>query len=654
MQNPSKTTTRNKHFYRPELDGLRAIAVSLVILFHAFPQKLTGGFVGVDIFFVISGYLISTIILDEINDGRFTIVDFYKKRINRIYPALIFVLIACVVLSNLLLFRSEIKAFNLSLFFSTIFSANLYFLKTLNYFDNHAEDHPLLHLWSLGVEEQFYILWPVLLLYLAKKDKHFSIRLIATILAASFLLNVLFVSKLTSEVFYLPFTRFWELGAGSLCAFLLKDYNDKCANQHSSLEFKIHCNYLIIIGFLLIGLSATFVKTTQQFPGWIAILPVLGAALIIVYGHQSDIAKKILGNRFVVFIGLISYPLYLWHWPILSFGHIHYGYLMDKNTKLFLLLISVVLAIVTYYCIETPLRYKLHSKYKTVILFIILMMIGISSIVDNLNSIDGVNTENEMFFTEYKDYIGRYDWTTKNRTYCGYIDFNGLFSERLPAACLQRKQNKTNVMLWGDSHAFQLYYGLHKNLGQNFQIIQITSAGCRPLIEPQTNNQTKNCMLSNNKAIAEIKRLKPEVVIVAQKDLHESTDWNAFAKLLHGIGVIKVILVGPAPQWNQSLYRFVAKNYYNLSSTPKFLNSAVLNKDLIKVDGFLKSKYGDNPFIKYVSLIDVLCKERLGCLTFVEDADGKELTTFDYGHFGLKTSSFVSKTIISALPQHGL
>lgn len=637
--------TDENRFYRPEVDGLRAIAILFVVFFHAFPQRLTGGFIGVDIFFVISGYLISSIIFKEIDTGKFSILTFYKKRINRIYPALILVLLVSILISKAVLFKAEIADFNLSVFFSTIFLANIYFLNTLNYFDNSAENHPLLHLWSLGVEEQFYIFWPLLLILIARKSYYFSLRTVAFFLVTSFLLNLFFVSKFQSNVFYMPFTRLWELGFGSLCALILNNFGGKTIGRTASPR---NTNFMAILGIAMIFCSGLLIKSTDSFPGWVAIFPVLGAGLIIIYSGSSNIGKWLLGNRVLVFIGLISYPLYLWHWPVLAFGHIHYGYLMDKNIKLALIFVSVILAILTYYFVENPLRYKVFNTKKSLILFLILLLIGLYSGFSYLYLHKTNTTITDVFVSNHKNYVTLNDWTVKNRTNCGFIDYKGVLVDEIKKECIE-KNDKVGILLWGDSHAFQLYYGLQKTLGDKYQLNQLTSSGCRPFVDNGGNIETPNCKLSNLKALNHIKSLKPEIVIIAQKDLHDQTDWNLIANWLKSIGVRKVVLIGPAPQWHQYLYRYLAKQYQDITSIPNYLNNQVLNTDLIKVDQILKHKYAEHAFIQYVSLIDILCDEALGCMTFIEDSAGKELTTFDYGHLGLKASEFVSDVIFKNL-----
>lgn len=631
--------------YRPDIDGLRAIAVMLVVLFHAFPNRVTGGFIGVDIFFVISGYLITSIILKEISNKKFTILNFYKKRINRIYPALAFVLVSCIVVSKILFFKAEIAEFNLSVFFSTIFLANIFFLKTLNYFDNNAENHPLLHFWSLGVEEQFYIFWPILLIILAKKTNALALRIILVVLLTSFLLNLFFVSQYQSNVFYLPFTRFWELGFGSLCAFISR------GGSHNNLskQFGLFngADFLLALGLLLIICSELTIKTTSLFPGWYALFPVLGSGLILLYGEKSKLVVKVLANRLFVFIGLISYPLYLWHWPILSFSHVNLGYLMVGYVKLLLVLLSIFLAVITYYFIESPIRYKVSSSLKPVILFFSLLMIGLYSLVDYRQVTTSTLTDKDKFVSFYKSYVGKNDYVNKNRVYCSYIDQSGTFQEHIPSDCIIKDANNL-IVLWGDSHAYQLFSGLKNNLNHQYSLSQLTSSGCHPSL-PSHNHSSINCNKANEKALDEIRVSKPSIVVLAQKDSHDLTDWDALAVELRKLGVQRVILLGPVPQWNQYLYRYLAKNYSNLKDIPAYIGGSVLNRTILDLDVSLKKQYSQSTTLEYISLIDLFCLPSRGCLSFVSGSN--ELTTFDYGHLSLSASEMVAQKLTGSISQ---
>src|ERR1700737_3717839 len=293
--------------YRPDIDGLRAIAGSLGVTIHAFPEAMPGGFIGVDIFFVISGFLITGIIVRELDQQRFSLMTFYKRRIRRIFPALIVVLCATLVLGWLWMLPAAYAQLSTDVFASAAFFSNIALLLQSGYFDIESGKKPLLHLWSLGIEEQFYLFWPLILMLVARM--RLSILVAASVIGiGSFVLNVALIGSNPVATFYLPFTRASELLAGAVLA---------CGwNQVS--QTSTASNLRASIGLVLIAVAAGVLDTKSAFPGWWAILPVAGAALLL-SPPAAWFCRTLLASRPLVWIGLISYPLYLWHWPLLVF-----------------------------------------------------------------------------------------------------------------------------------------------------------------------------------------------------------------------------------------------------------------------------------------------------------------------------------------------
>lgn len=330
--------------YRPDVDGLRAVAVLAVLAFHAFPGAAPGGFAGVDVFFVISGFLISGIIFQDLERGRFTFAGFYWRRIRRIFPALILVLAACLALGWLLLLPDEYNQLGRHVAAGAGFLANISFWLEAGYFDTAAELKPLLHLWSLGVEEQYYLVWP-LLLYVFRRH---ALWMIVALGAASFALNIWLTPRDPSAAFYLPFTRFWELLAGSALAWFAS-YKKTRNPETSNLEAFIGAG-LVVAGFALLNAD-------RAFPGWWALLPVAGTALLIRAGPSAWINRRILAHPAAVFVGLISYPLYLWHWPLLAYARIVEGGEPAAAVRVSLLILSFLLAWATYALVEKPIRF---------------------------------------------------------------------------------------------------------------------------------------------------------------------------------------------------------------------------------------------------------------------------------------------------------
>ncbi len=342
--------------YRPDIDGLRAIAVGSVLAYHAFPSLLPGGFIGVDIFFVISGFLITNILLQSLAAGDFSYRDFYARRIRRIFPALVLVLLATLAFGWYVLLPGEFSLLGKQTAGGAAFFANLVFLGEAGYFDATAETKPLLHLWSLGIEEQFYIFWP-LLLGLAWRKRWPILRVTLAVATVSFLVNVLTVQPHRAAAFYSPLSRAWELMAGGLLAVMqLQAAAAAGQGQAGGRVWKKHLQSIVGIALIVLGLFMT--RSTKAFPGWWALLPVLGAASCIAAGPGGVLNKFLLSNRVMVWSGLISYPLYLWHWPLLSYARIVTGGEPPLELRVVLVVASVVLAWATYRFLERFV--KLH------------------------------------------------------------------------------------------------------------------------------------------------------------------------------------------------------------------------------------------------------------------------------------------------------
>lgn len=386
MSNISQLTPPSQHNlnhlthpkYRPDIDGLRAIAIFFVIGFHALPEWVTGGFIGVDIFFVISGYLISTIIFDSLERKHFSFVEFYSRRIKRIFPALLVVLISCFVFGWVFLLADEYKQLGKHIAGGAGFVSNFIFWNESGYFDNVAETKPLLHLWSLGIEEQFYIVWP-LLLWLAWKPRFNFLTIMFVVIFISFGLNIARINgNHLVEAFYSPQTRFWELLVGSILAYgTLRKWNvfprmrlwldawlGKIIYAHPpEPEGKTFRNVQAFFGVILIVASVLIVTKKTYFPGWWALLPTLGTALLISAGVQTWINRVVLSNKVLVWFGLISFPLYLWHWPLLAFVRIEWPMMFFVNEagraelptipiRIAVVFLSIILAWLTYMLIE--------------------------------------------------------------------------------------------------------------------------------------------------------------------------------------------------------------------------------------------------------------------------------------------------------------
>jgi peptidoglycan/LPS O-acetylase OafA/YrhL len=335
--------------YRPDIDGLRAVAVGLVVLYHAWPKWLRSGFIGVDVFFVISGFLITSIILQDLERQTFSIREFYIRRIKRIFPALVTVVLATLFFGWYVLLQNEFAQLGKHIVAAATFLSNLVLWNEAGYFDNDAVTKPLLHLWSLGVEEQFYLVWPLMLAMFFRLRVGILLFLAAT-LAASFAYGLYATYSVPVEAYFSPVTRFWELASGGLVAYLLS----------RPKTFIPARQFLSVLGIVLLILGVIFIDGQRDFPGAWAALPVGGTCALIVAGNDCWINQRLLGNRLMAKLGLVSYPFYLWHWPLLSFGYIVLGEKPPAETKAELVIAALVLAFLTYHFIERPIQKTPH------------------------------------------------------------------------------------------------------------------------------------------------------------------------------------------------------------------------------------------------------------------------------------------------------
>jgi peptidoglycan/LPS O-acetylase OafA/YrhL len=355
---PSPRMRPSADAYRPDIDGLRAIAVTAVLLFHAVPQFVPGGYVGVDIFFVLSGFLITGLLLQDLQQRRFSVLAFYVRRARRLFPALLAVLLTVLVVGWAILLPSEFEALGKHVFGGAAFISNVLLWREAGYFDSASEHKVLLHLWSLGMEEQYYLLWPLCLWLLFRRAAAAWWWVLAVVLG-SFVLSLLLTPGRPAAAFYLPFTRFWELLTGSLLAWRAAH---NAAHDTAPLRASL-ANAASVVGLAMLALAIGVFDRQTPFPGWAAAMPVIGTVLLAGPARESALNRRLLSSRPFVWIGLISYPLYLWHWPLLAFARIWQGQGLDSATALALVAASVALAWLTYRFIERPVRRRAHAAH---------------------------------------------------------------------------------------------------------------------------------------------------------------------------------------------------------------------------------------------------------------------------------------------------
>ena len=611
------------HKHRADIDGLRGLAVLAVVIFHAFPTHLTGGFLGVDVFFVLSGYLITSIIYLQLELGRFSFFRFYGRRIRRIFPSLITVLIGCYAIGWRILIPEDYKTLGAHMTAGAGFLSNFLLWTESGYFDVPSSQKPLLHLWSLAIEEQFYILWPFIL-FISRKMKLNLLLLSVGLTLASFTLNVMRVKENTIQTFYWPTSRAWELTIGACLLFSSKHIPRFFANLESHQSrfftfvtcfgdprstFNILSQFTSIGGALLVVLPMYFLSKSIVFPGWWALAPTLGTSLVIWSGPAAWINRCILSSRFLVALGLISYPLYLWHWPLLVFMSIVVEQPTVGNMRVIIIVMSIILAWITYAFIENPLRFGGHGAAKCFILCV--SMVAIGTIGYQTYRMDGLSFR---FPTILRDLLHskQQSKSAYPNVSCG-LDFHQ--DESNFGQCMTNvgKPASKKIMLWGDSFAGHLLPGI-KNTKSNFRITHLTIAGCPPILGTEALFNPK-CNQINDYVMKRIVHEKPNIVLLAAR--WTKCDWTKITSTivaLRKVPVENIYLVGPLPEWQNTLakclygyyirdplHRIPERMTYGLFPNIRMLDAAV-------------SGFAAKVAINYISAYRILCNSD-GCLT---------------------------------------
>jgi peptidoglycan/LPS O-acetylase OafA/YrhL len=478
--------------YRSDVDGLRALAVLSVIGFHAFPEFFPGGFIGVDIFFVISGYLISRILLAESSAQGIGFFSFYARRILRIFPALILVLAACLFAGWHTLLADEYKQLGKHVAAGAAFVANFSFWSEAGYFDSASEVKPLLHLWSLGIEEQFYIVWPFAL-WLVLKLKRSSVRAVIGLTVASLLFASVLVFQDRTQAFYSPLTRTWELLAGALLAFVSQGL------ARLPRWFQIGQGPFLGLALALGGILV--IQAAHPFPGLLALVPVISAVLLIGGDQNSWVNQRVLSNPWMVKIGLISYPLYLWHWPLLSFAFIIESGRPGFGIRLLMVALSFALAMLTYHLIEKPVR-RLPRRFAIGALVTMMAIIGVlgKNIYDR-DGLERIRHKRMIILSETanEDFI---DFEKRGLITDEKCERPFKFPER--DVCLSaHPDRKPTAAVIGDSHALHAYWGLAQALdGQNESLILLGRGACVPFFDYAVEGDQNHCQPHINNTLA--------------------------------------------------------------------------------------------------------------------------------------------------------
>lgn len=460
---------RKLSWYRPDIDGLRALAVLGVVIFHAFPELFPGGFVGVDIFFVISGFLISGIVFRQLDDNSFRFSEFYSKRVRRIFPSLLLVLGFCYLMGWCLLLKDEFVQLSTHILGGAGFASNFVLWGEAGYFDATAELKPLLHLWSLGIEEQFYILFPAIFAIASKKSWSRTTTVIGFLLL-SFALNIALYQSYPTATFYAPWTRFWEILSGSALALIYPRWQASEAGQS-----KLWPNVAAVAGLICMLIAFALPNKDTPFPGWFAILPVLASFLLMGAGMKAFLNRRFLALPLLQWVGRISYPLYLWHWPLLVFAHIGKSETPSPFYRFGVLALSVLLSWLSYLLVENRLRFGGHNRKKVTWLAFAMIFFALLSFATMRMAGIFSRTVNELNFqSAFQNLNSKLDFIAPG---CG-IEKPEL-AERIHL-CQHDTRQTPRIAVLGDSKAQALVYGLYQQSDLDSRVLIIGGTGDNP------------------------------------------------------------------------------------------------------------------------------------------------------------------------------
>ena len=596
----------------------------LVMNFHAFPNALPGGFIGVDVFFVISGFLITGIVTRDLELGRFSLIEFYNRRIRRIFPALIVVLFATLALGWFWMLPEAFAQLGSDAFASAAFLANIALLLQSGYFDIESARKPLLHLWSLGIEEQFYLVWPLLLM-LAARFRAGIMAMAALLAIASFLLNVAMIGSNPIATFYLPFTRAFELLTGAVlaCGWINLNQSSVASNWRAS------------IGLALIAVAVVMLDSHRAFPGWWALLPVAGSALLL-SAPAAWVNRVALASPPLVWIGLISYPLYLWHWPLLVFGEMIKFRPLTLLERDLILLASTLLAWATYRFVEIPFRFGLPRRRRMYGLGAGMAMVAVAGLAiiwgrgfdfrlpPEIRSMASVRTESAK-------------WRVRE---C-LLDLS--YQTAFADSCVERDRRPL-VLIWGDSTAGALLPGLRKaQETRDFGIAQLTSSSCIPALNADLVS-TPNCRAMNDKVFSFIRQIRPDTVLLHgtwEKHLDNVAETVSALKKETDA---RVVVLGGVPMWRRGLPSEVLR--YFMLHRALIPERSTIAATPTAYDAVMRARL--EPLgAEFISASDVLCNAQ-GCLTRIGDA-AAGIVASDQVHLTEKGSFFLVASIIERL-----
>jgi peptidoglycan/LPS O-acetylase OafA/YrhL len=630
--------------YRADIDGLRAIAVISVVVFHVSQSILNGGFVGVDVFFVISGYLITLGILEGLEKGTFTLGGFYANRCRRIAPAYIVLLAVVTVFVGFLAYPAETKGYGWSLLAAIFSVSNIYFWLTTNYFALAAEELPLLHTWSLAVEEQFYLNFPMILAFALKRGRRTALLVVAGIFLASLAASALLVRIWPAGTFYTLPTRAWELLVGSLLGM-----ECRWRASHGLRPTPAVASLIAFAGLLCMAYAIYFFNSTMAFPGLVAALPCLGAGAVIYAGSvEVTPISRLLSVAPMRFVGKISYSLYLWHWPILVIQKIS-PFIPGSDSRIVarggVIALSFIAAAMSWRFIEKPTRDRARVPTSFLVrgAFASAAAICIGGFIMTASGgLPGRYSRQVLAVARYLDY----DEVAQFRVGTCFLTRDFDESAYDLKGCLRDDAGKQNIVVVGDSHAAALSYGLRKAFPDS-NILQVTGVGCPPLVVSQP-NPPSYCRRLLDIAFRQLpeQRKIAAIWLIARWNLGRdgaAPGWNAdwLDNLSQTIKTLRahnvpIKLIGPMPEYSTELPRLIAREYETLGR--KKPASSITGSSL-RLDDIM-ANFARREGVAYVSLREALCPDA-HCSTRVDDAP----LLFDTDHLTDRGSEFVAERI---------
>ena len=621
--------------YRKDLDGLRAIAVLAVVASHfQLGDWASGGFVGVDVFFVISGYLIAGIILAELSDGSFSLAEFYRRRISRIFPVLFIVFTACIVASWIFDYRVEAQTTALGLLTSIFFVSNILFYMTSDYFSAIAGSNPLLHTWSLSLEEQFYLFFPLFMLGTKGWRPGYRSFAILLLAAASFAWACRTVEADKAAAFYLLPSRAWELLLGALLASRILP-----APRHLW-----QAEALGAVGLALVVGSILLIDTSMPFPGALAAAPCLGAAAIIHGSGFRTWGARLLSLPPIRYVGLISYSLYLWHWPVLTY----YRRVGDPHgfEKIALPLVCIALAALSYHLVERPFRARGRTASAGNVAAAGAMAMACFAVVGvGLVQLAQVFHPTSEAVESVLSYVG-YELSDHVREgSCFLTERTGGFSRFQPKECLGWARDRRNVVLIGDSYAAHLWPGLKQVTGEA-NLLQVSASLCKPVLPAHGERRCRDLLGYFTQVF--LPAHHPDMIILAARWRAEDLD-----ALQHTIAVLhgftdRIVVIGPIVEYQTVLPRLLARQ---IQTNDEMLAASRQSPTPRTADRVLSAGLAGSP-ATYVSLVDLLCTPN--CRVWA--APGQPLQ-FDFGHLteagSVKIAALLAPAVFATDPMAG-